>query len=278
MSQQQDFDLIIEPGKSFKHYWRDIYQFRSLFYFLSWRDFLVRYKQTVIGILWALLRPLLTILVFTYIFGNVAGLNKNSSTPYILIVCCAMMPWQFFANAFSESGNSLIANANLLSKVYFPRIIVPVSSIVVSFIDFLISLVILAALFIYYGYWPSSNVWMVFIFLLQAFVICIGAGCWVAALNVRYRDFRYIIPFIVQFGLYISPIGFTSNVIDEKWKMFFAINPMVGVIEGFRYALLGNEFYPGNIVFLISLVSTFVILFCGWMAFRKMEKSFADII
>ncbi|MEO0310856.1 MAG: hypothetical protein RIQ89_513 [Bacteroidota bacterium] len=274
----QKFDLIIDSEKGNQSYWKDIFQFKSLFYFLSWRDFLVRYKQTTIGVVWALIRPLLTILVFTYVFGNVAKLDSYESAPYILIVCCGMLPWQFFANAFSEAGNSLINNANLLSKVYFPRIIVPISTIMVSLIDLMISLIIVIVLFIYYNYWPSASILLLPIYLLQGVLVTIGMGCWFASLNVRYRDFRYIIPFVVQFGLYVTPVGFTTKVIGTKWVYLYAINPMVGVIEGCRSAFLGDAYKVDSNIMWISLASTLAILFLGVSTFKKMEKHFADII
>lgn len=272
-----DFDLVIEPGRTEQNYWQDMWRYRELFFFLSWRDILVRYKQTVIGVAWSLIRPLLTMIVFTIVFGKIAKL-PSGNVPYPIMVFAAMLPWQFFANALSESSSSLITNANLLSKVYFPRLVVPASAVIVSLIDFLISFAILIALMIWYQYIPDWRVFTLPLFLLQAFIASFGCGLWLAALNVKYRDFRYIVPFVVQFGLYISPVGFSSSVIPEKWRLLYSLNPMVGVIDGFRWAILGgNEqfYWPG---FVLSNILMIVIFATGIRYFRNMEKSFADVI
>lgn len=270
-------ELIIEAGKTERHYWRDLWRYRELFYFLAWRDILVRYKQTAIGVLWAVIRPLLTMLVFTVVFGKLAKLPSNG-VPYPILVFAAMLPWQFFANSFAEAGNSLITNANMISKVYFPRLVVPTSAVIVSFVDFLISGVILVGLMIWYGYAPDWRILALPLFVLLAFATSIGAGLWVAALNVKYRDFRYIIPFVVQFGLYISPVGFSSSVVPDKWRFVYSLNPMVGVIDGFRWAILGGKahlYWPG---FIVSLVLVLIIMISGVVFFRKTERSFADVI
>jgi homopolymeric O-antigen transport system permease protein len=269
--------LIIEAGRTERHYWRDLWRYRELFYFLAWRDILVRYKQTAIGVLWAILRPFLTMLVFTLVFGKLAKL-PSGNVPYPILVFAALLPWQFFANAFSEAGNSLISNANMISKVYFPRLVVPTSAVIVSFVDFLISGIILVALMLWYGFAPDLRIIALPLFILVAFAVAMGAGLWIAALNVKYRDFRYIIPFVVQFGLYISPVGFSSAIVPEKWRLVYSLNPMVGVIDGFRWAILGGDtrlYWPG---FLLSLLLVIVILVTGIIYFRKTEKSFADVI
>lgn len=269
--------LIIEAGRSERHYWRDLWRYRELFFFLAWRDLLVRYKQTVIGIVWALLRPLLTMLVFTLVFGKLAKLPSDG-VPYPILVFAALLPWQFFSNAFTEAGNSLISNSNMISKVYFPRLIVPVSAVIVSFVDFLISGLILAALMVWYGFAPDWRILTLPIFIFIAFVTAMGAGLWVASLNVKYRDFRYIIPFVVQFGLYISPVGFSSNIVPEQWRLIYSLNPMVGVIDGFRWAILGGNsqiYWPG---FILSMVLVAVIFISGIYYFRKTERKFADLI
>lgn len=269
--------LIIEAGRTERHYWRDLWRYRELFYFLAWRDILVRYKQTVIGIAWALIRPLLTMLVFTIVFGKLAKLPSGGA-PYPIMVFAAMLPWQFFATSFTEAGNSLIANANMISKVYFPRLVMPTSAVIVSFVDFLISFAILLALMLWYGFIPDVRIIMLPLFILLAFAVSMAGGLWIAALNVRYRDFRYIVPFIVQLGLYISPVGFTSSIVPDKWRLLYSINPMVGVIDGFRWAILGGEYqlyWPG---FLLSVTLVGVILATGIVNFRKTEKSFADVI
>ena len=218
-------ELIIEAGRTEKQYWQDLWKYRELFYFLAWRDILVRYKQTAIGIFWALIRPFLTMVVFTIVFGNLAKLP--SSAPYPILVFAAMLPWQFFSNALTECSNSLINNANLVSKIYFPRLIVPTSSVIVSFVDFLISGMILLALMAWYNFVPSWRILTLPAFIIIAFAASMGAGLWLAALNVKYRDFRYIVPFIAQFGLYISPVGFSSSIVPEKWRLLYSINPMV---------------------------------------------------
>ncbi len=275
---KNDNILIIESGRAEKHYWADLWRYRELFYILSWRDIAVRYKQTVIGVLWAVLRPLLTMLVFTVIFGKLAKLPSDGNAPYAIMVYAAMLPWQFFSASVSESSNSLISNTQLITKVYFPRIIIPISSVVTSFIDFLISFVILIALMAYYRFTPSWNILFLPVFLLIAFLAASGVGLYITALNVKYRDFRYIVPFIVQFGLYISPVGFSSSIVPEKFRLLYALNPMVGVIDGFRWAILGGKSTINPSYFLMSLGVTIFFLILGIYKFRKMEKSFADII
>jgi len=270
--------LIIEAGGTERQYWKDIWRYRELFYFLAWRDILVRYKQTAIGVAWALIRPFLTMVVFTIVFGKIANLPSEGTAPYPILVFSAMLPWQFFANSLSESSNSLISNANLISKVYFPRLVVPTSAVVVSFVDFMISGTILIGLMAWYNFIPSWRIITLPLFILIAFAASMGAGLWLASLNVQYRDFRYIVPFIVQFGLYISPVGFSSQIVPERWRLLYSLNPMVGVIDGFRWAILGNQsnlYLPG---FFLSLLLVLLLLWSGIWFFRKMERSFADVI
>jgi lipopolysaccharide transport system permease protein len=270
-------ELIIEAGRTERHYWHDLWRYRELFYFLAWRDILVRYKQTAVGVLWALIRPLLTMIVFTLVFGKLAKLPSDG-VPYPILVFSAMLPWQFFSNAFTEAGNSLIANANMISKVYFPRLVVPTSAVIVSFVDFLISGLILVGLMLWYGYLPDWRIVFLPLFILVAFAAAMGSGLWIAALNVKYRDFRYIIPFVVQLGLYISPVGFSSSIVPGKWRLLYSINPMVGVIDGFRWSILGGSariFWPG---FLLSIFLVLAMFVSGIVYFRKTEKSFADVI
>ena len=269
--------LVIEAGRAERHYWRDLWRYRELFYFLAWRDILVRYKQTVIGLAWALIRPFLTMVVFVFVFSKLAKLPSDG-VPYPILVFAALLPWQFFSNAFTEAGNSLISNANMISKVYFPRLVVPTSAVIVSFVDFLISGVILVGLMLWYGFVPDWRIFTLPLFIFIAFAAAMGAGLWIAALNVKYRDFRYIIPFVVQFGLYVSPVGFSSNIVPEQWRLLYSINPMVGVIDGFRWAILGGNtqlYWPG---FMLSLSLVLVILVTGIIYFRKTEKTFADVI
>lgn len=269
--------LVIEAGRTEKEYWKDIWRYRELFYFLAWRDILVRYKQTVIGIGWALIRPFLTMVVFTVVFGNLAKLPSEGA-PYPILVFSAMLPWQFFSNSLSECSNSLISNANLISKIYFPRLVVPTSAVVVSFVDFMFSGMILLGLMAWYNFVPSWRILTLPLFIVVAFAASIGAGLWLCSLNVKYRDFRYIVPFIVQFGLYISPVGFSSTIVPEKWRLLYSLNPMVGVIDGFRWAILGGEsklYLPG---FALSLVLVILLFFSGIWYFRKTERTFADMI
>ena len=273
------YRIIIEPNRSEKNYWTDIWRYRELFYILSWRDLKVRYKQTAIGLIWAILRPLLTMIVFTIIFGRVAGMKSEGNAPYSIMVFAGLLPWQFFSTAFSTASESLVTNSNLLSKVYFPRIIVPTSSIITSFVDFLISFVILIALMLYYKYIPSWQILFLPFFIILTFLQSFGFGIYLAALNVKFRDFRYIIPFIVQFGLYISPIGFSSSLISEKWRLLYYLNPMVSVIDGFRWCIIGNgSGNPFTTYFILSISITILILVYSIYKFRKMEKTFADLI
>jgi lipopolysaccharide transport system permease protein len=272
-----EFDLVIESGRLKKNYWIDLWRFRELFVFLAWRDILVRYKQTIIGLAWSLIRPLLTMIVFTIIFGRLAKL-PSEGVPYPILVYAAMLPWQFFSTSFSEASNSLLNNSNMLTKIYFPRLIIPASTIIVNFVDFLISFIILIGLMIWYHFVPSWTILYLPLFLILALLTAMGAGLYVAALNVKYRDFKYIVPFVVQFGLYISPVGFSSNVVPEKWRLLYSINPMVGVIDGFRWSIIGGEskiYLPGMILS-IGLIIFFLIF--GIWYFRKMERTFADII
>jgi len=270
-------ELIIEAGRTEQQYWKDLWRYRELFYFLAWRDILVRYKQTIIGIAWALIRPFLTMVVFTIVFGKLAKL-PSEGVPYPILVFAAMLPWQFFSNALSGCSNSLISNANLIAKVYFPRLIVPASAVIVSFVDFMISGIILLGLMAWYDFLPSWRILTLPFFIIIAFAASMGAGLWLAALNVKYRDFRYIVPFIVQFGLYISPVGFSSTIVPQEWRLVYSLNPMVGVIDGFRWAILGGEariYLPG---FLLSLGLVFGVLASGVWYFRKVERTFADVI
>lgn len=278
MMQDKPYSLIIEPGRSESNYWSDLWRYRELFYVLAWRDIAVRYKQTVIGVLWALLRPFLTMVIFSTVFGKLAKLPSDGTAPYPLMVFAGMLPWTFFSTALSEASISLIGNSNLISKVYFPRLIVPSAAVVTSFIDFLISFMILIGMMLWYRFLPDWHIVLLPIFVLLAFLASLGPGLWITALNVKYRDFRYIIPFLVQFGLYVSPVGFSSSVIPEKWRFLYSMNPLVGVIDGFRWCILGGDsplYIPG---FLMSLGIVAFFLWLGIASFRKMEKSFADLI
>jgi lipopolysaccharide transport system permease protein len=269
--------LIIEAGRTERHYWTDLWRYRELFYFLAWRDLLVRYKQTVIGVAWAVLRPVLAMLVFTVVFGKLARL-PSENVPYSVLVFAALLPWQLFAAAFSESGNSLVSNASLISKVYFPRLLIPASAILVSLADFGIALAILAALMAWHGFVPGWQIAALPLFTLLAIAAAIGAGIWTAALNVKYRDVRFVSPFVVQMGLYASPVGFSSSIVPDGWRLLYAVNPMVGVIDGFRWAISGgiSPLHAPSVV--MSVVVIGCMLVAGVRYFRRTEKTFADVI
>lgn len=270
--------IVVEAGQSERHYWLDLWRYRELFRVLAWRDLSVRYKQTVIGILWAIIRPFLTMIVFTIVFGRIAKLPTEGNAPYALMVFAGILPWSFFSAALAEASNSLVNNERLISKVYFPRLIVPIATIVVAFVDFLISFCILFMLMGWYGFWPDWHILVTPIFAVLAFLASVGPSLWITALNVKYRDFRYVIPFIVQFGLYVSPVGFSSSVIPEQWRLLYSLNPVVGVIDGFRWCILRGQsqlYLPGLIA---SIAVTAFFLWFGIRQFRKSEKSFADLI
>ena len=268
---------IIQAGKHDRQYLIDLWKYRELFYFLSWRDILVRYKQTVIGVAWSIIRPILTMIVFTIIFGKIAKL-PSGNVPYPILVFVALLPWQFFANALQSSSNSLVSNAGMISKVYFPRMIIPASSIIVAFIDFLISLIILIVLMFWYRFVPDWRVVTIPLFLILAILLTLGAGFLISSLNVKYRDFQYIVPFIVQLGLYVSPVGFSSDIISQKWKIIYSLNPMVGIIDGFRWAFFGTQSNYLLLSIIFSIVIIILILFIGIWYFRKTERTFADRI
>lgn len=273
-------ELIIEPGRVEKNYWRDVWQYRELFYILSWRDIKVRYKQTVVGAAWGIIRPFLTMVIFTFVFGKVANLAVKNGPPYPIIVFAGLLPWQFFSAALTESSNSMIGNVGLISKVYFPRMIIPASSVITSLVDLGISFGLLALMMLYYRFIPPIQVIFLPLFVLLAFLISFGVGLFVTALNVRFRDFRYIIPFVIQFGIYVTPVGYSSAVIAQKYsdqtRFWFSLNPMVGVIDGFRCCIVGEPMYwPG---FFLSLGVMLLFLWLGIWYFRKTEKSFADLI
>jgi lipopolysaccharide transport system permease protein len=269
--------LVIEAGRTEGQYWRDLWRYRELFLFFAWRDMLVRYKQTVVGVSWSLIRPLLTMAILTVVFGRL-GKMPSGGMPYPLLVFCGMLPWLFFSMAVMESGNSLVTNANMIAKVYFPRMTITVSSVMTSLVDFLISGVFLVALMLWYRVSPPHAVLFLPLFVLLMVASSLGVGMWIAALMVEYRDFRFIVPFIVQFGLYLSPVGFQSSVVPEKYRLIYALNPMVGIIDGFRWCLLGisGGFLVSEIA--ISLVGVTLLLLSGIWYFRRTERTFADVI
>lgn len=279
MIKKEEQLLIIEPSRFEKNYWIDLWRFKELFFVLSWRDIKVKYKQTAIGIIWALLRPLLTMFIFTFVFGNIAGMSSEGNAPYALMVFSGLLPWTFFSTAFVSASESLISNSNILSKVYFPRLILPVSAIITSLIDFLISIFILFLLMCFFKFMPTWRIFILPLFVLLAFLPTFAFGLFFATLNVKYRDFRYVIPFIVQLGLYISPVGFSSSVIPEKWKLLYYLNPISSLIDCFRWSIIGDEkLNPFTSNFILSISISLFFLIYSINKFRKMEKTFADLI
>lgn len=269
---------VIEAGRVEKNYWSDLWRYRELFQVLAWRDVAVRYKQTIIGVVWALLRPVLTMLIFTVIFSRIAKLPSEGSAPYPLMVLAGMLPWTFFSTALSDASNSLIGSAGLIGKIYFPRLIIPSATIVVAFVDLLISFVILCVMMVWYRFLPTWQILLLPLFVFLAFLASLGPGLWVASLAVKYRDFRYVMPFALQLGLYISPVGFSSSVVPGKWRLLYSLNPIVGVIDGFRWCILGRAghiYWTGLEISVVVIVS---FLWLGIRQFRQMEKTFADLI
>jgi len=269
--------IVIEAGRAERQYWRDLWRYRELLYFLAWRDILVRYKQTVVGVAWSLIRPLLTMVVFTIVFGKLAKMPA-SGVPYPLLVMAGLLPWQFFSTALSEAGNSLVTNTGLITKVYFPRMVVPASSLVTSLVDFLISCAFMLGLFGWYRFLPGIQILAAPFFLFLAFAVACGAGLWVSSLTAQYRDFRFIVPFVVQFGLYLSPVGFSSSIVPAKWRLFYSLNPMVGVIDGFRWSLLGGQPPLNRSSIGLSCLLTVLLVGSGAWYFRKTERTLADVI
>ncbi len=276
MARPSTHETVIDARGQSQRYWREMWRYRELMYFLCWRDILVRYKQTVIGAAWAIIRPVVTMVVFTIVFGRLA--NLPSEVPYPILVFAALLPWQFFASALAESSTSIIDNARLLTRVYFPRLIVPIASSMVSLIDFMFAFLILLALMIWYGFTPSWTILSLPFFLFLGLMAAVGGGFWFSALNVRYRDFRYVVPFVVQFGLFISPVGFSSSIVPDSWRIWYSLNPMVGVIDGFRWAILGGRTSLNVSSIAISVAGILTIFVTGLAYFRRTERTFADII
>jgi lipopolysaccharide transport system permease protein len=271
-------EIIIEAGRAERQYWRDLWRYRELFRVLAWRDVAVRYKQTVIGTAWAIIRPFLTMVIFTVIFGKLANLPSEGTAPYAIMVFAGMLPWTFFSSALADASGSLVANANLISKVYFPRLIVPMAAVGVAFVDFSINFVMLVALMVWYHFVPGWQIVLLPAFVGLALFAGFGPAVWLTALNVKYRDFRYVIPFLVQLGLYVSPVGYTTSIVPEKWRPLYSLNPVVGVIDGFRWCILGGQSelcLPG---FLLGICVTAFFMWLGIRQFRKMENSFADLL
>jgi lipopolysaccharide transport system permease protein len=270
--------MVLEAGRTERHYWRDLWAYRELFAILAWRDVAVRYKQTVIGAAWAIIRPFLTMVVFTVIFGKLANLPSEGTAPYAIMVFAGMLPWAFFSNALSDASGSVVGNGNLISKVYFPRLIVPLAAVGVAFVDFAINFVMLVALMVWYQFVPGWQITLLPAFVALALLAGLGPGLWLAALNVKFRDVRYTIPFLVQLGIYVSPVGYSSTIVPEGWRLLYSLNPVVGVIDGFRWCILGGQsqlYLPG---FLLSICMAAYFLWLGIRKFRKRENSFADLI
>lgn len=269
-------ELIIEPGRSERNYWRDLWRFRELLYFLAYRDILVRYKQTALGVAWALIKPALTMAIFVA-FRRMTKMAA-SDVPDVLLVYSALLPWQFFSTALSESSNSLITNSNLISKVYFPRLLVPAGAVVTSLVDFGITLGFLAVLMLWYGFVPGWQILLILPLVALTFGLSIGAGLLLAALNVQYRDFRYIVPFVVQFGLFVSPIAIETSKVPAKWRLALLLNPMTGIIDAFRWSILRGQTVFDPVGLYVSVAVTAVLVWCGVWYFRRTERSFADVI
>lgn len=270
--------LVLEPGRTELRYWRDIWAFRELFFILAWRDVAVRYKQTVIGVAWAVVRPFLTMVIFTVIFSRLAKLPSEGDAPYPIMVFAGMLPWFLFSTILGEASVSLVSNASLVGKVYFPRIIIPTSTAIVAMVDFGINLILLAGIMIWYGYAPNWQIVLLPVFVVLTLLASLGPSLYMTALNVKYRDFRYIIPFVVQFGLYVTPVGFSSSIVPAKWQLWYSLNPLVGAIDGFRWCILGGQSQINMSNLIVSIVVVAVFLWFGVRYFRRTEKKMADLI
>ncbi|MBN9514518.1 MAG: ABC transporter permease [Alphaproteobacteria bacterium] len=278
MNAQSSERLILEAGRADRQYWWDLWRYRELFFILAWRDVAIRYKQTVIGLAWAFVRPFMTMIVFTVVFGKLAKLPTEGAAPYAVLVFAGLLPWTLASSILNDASGSVTGNAQLVSKVYFPRLIIPLATVLVGLIDFCVSLVILAGVLAWYGMMPDWHILLLPVFVVLAVLVAIGPALWAAAMIVKYRDFRFVIPFAVQVGLYVSPVGFSAKIIPPEWLLLYSLNPMVGVIDGFRWAILGGEsplYLPG---FALSLVVTAFMLWFGIHTFRRTERSFADMI
>jgi len=270
--------MILEAGRTDRQYWRDVWRYRELFFILAWRDVAVRYKQTMLGIAWAFMRPFLTMVVFTVVFGQLAKLPPGGDVPYAVMVFAGLLPWTLFSSILSDASASVVNNSNLISKVFFPRLLVPMATVMVALIDFAISLTILAGLMIWYGVMPGWQILLLPVFVALTLAAAIGPALWASALVVKYRDFRFVIPFVVQIGLYASPVGFSSTIVPEQWRLLYSLNPMVGIIDGFRWSIIGGAspiYWPG---FLISLGAIVAVLWIGIAGFRRIERDFADLV
>jgi lipopolysaccharide transport system permease protein len=270
--------LVLEAGRGDRQYWHDVWRYRELFLILAWRDVSVRYKQTLLGIVWAFMRPFLTMVVFTVVFGHLAKLPPGGPVPYAVMVFAGLLPWTLFSSILGDASSSVLNNANLIGKVFFPRLLVPMATVMVALIDFAVSLVILVGLMIWYGVVPGWQILMLPVFVALTLAAAIGPALWASALVVKYRDFRFVVPFVVQIGLYVSPVGFSSTIVPEQWRLLYSLNPMVGIIDGFRWSIVGGSmpiYWPG---FMISLAAIGLVLWIGIAGFRRIERSFADLV
>ena len=270
--------LILEAGRADRQYWLDLWRYRELFFILAWRDVAIRYKQTVIGLAWAFVRPFMTMVVFTVVFGKIARLPTEGTAPYAVLVFAGLLPWTLASSILNDASGSVTGNGQLVSKVYFPRLIIPLATVLVGLIDFGVSLIILAGVMAWYGVMPDWHILLLPAFVLLAVLVAIGPALWAAAMIVKYRDFRFVIPFAVQVGLYVSPVGFSAKIVPQEWLLLYSLNPMVGVIDGFRWSILGGEsplYLPG---FALSLIVTAATLWLGIHTFRSTERRFADLI
>ncbi len=269
---------VIEPGSLSRNFWADLWSYRELFFVLAWRDISVRYKQTVIGLLWAVLRPFLAMIVFTIVFGRIAGLPSEAGAPYALMVFAALLPWNLFSSSLGEASNSLINNSNLISKIYFPRVIIPAAAIGTSLVDFVVSLVILFGLMAWYQFAPGWQILLLPVFIVMAALAALGLGLYLSALTARYRDFRYAIPFLLQLGLYLSPVGFSSSIVPAQWHLVYSLNPLVGIIDGMRWCILRGETAIDWTAVLISSIVIVLTLWVGVRQFRRTENMLVDVI
>lgn len=270
--------LVLEPGRSGKNYWADLWAYRELFFVLAWRDVSVRYKQSALGAAWAIIRPLLTVIVFTFIFGRVANLPSTGDVPYPIMVYAGTLPWFLVSSILGDASQSLVQNAGMISKIYYPRLITPAASSIVSLVDFTLSFAVLLLMMLLFWFAPSWQIIFLPLFIVYAVAVAFGPAMLLASLNVRYRDFRFVVPFLIQFGLYISPVGFSSDVVPDEWRLLYSLNPAVSVIDGFRWCLLGGDaqiYWPG---LLLGLAVTSLLIYVGLRTFRQTERSFADYI
>lgn len=278
VERQSPAPMILEAGRTDRQYWHDVWRYRELFFILAWRDVSVRYKQTMLGVAWAFMRPFLTMVVFTVVFGQLARLPPGGDVPYAVMVFAGLLPWTLFSSILGDASASVMNNSNLISKVFFPRLLVPMATVMVALIDFAISLTILVGLMIWYAVVPGWQILLLPVFVALTLAAAVGPALWASALVVKYRDFRFVIPFVIQIGLYASPVGFSSSIVPEQWRLLYSLNPMVGIIDGFRWSIIDGAspiYWPG---FLISLGAIVLVMWVGISGFRRIERDFADLV